>query len=61
VKLEKPELSERWLKRAVELDAGYTEAHYLLAQTYRKLGRDADAAKALEAFKKANETPRPRR
>jgi tetratricopeptide (TPR) repeat protein len=61
VKLDKPELSERWLKRATELEPGYTEAHYLLAQTYRKLGRNEEAAKSLEAFKKANETPRARR
>ena len=56
VRLEKHELSLRWLERAVSLDAQYADALYLLAQTYRKLGRQAEAAKALERFKEASKT-----
>ena len=60
VHLGKQDLSLRWLERAVELDPRYTEALYLLGQTYRKLGRQADAARALERFKEASKS-RPRR
>jgi tetratricopeptide (TPR) repeat protein len=60
VRLEKHELSLRWLERAVTLDPGFADALYLLAQTYRKLGRQDDAAKTLERFKEASKT-RPRR
>ena len=42
------------------LDPQFADALYLLAQTCRKLGRTADAAKALERFKEASKT-RPRR
>jgi hypothetical protein len=40
----------------VSLDAQYADALYLLAQTYRKLGRQGEAAKALERFKEASKT-----
>jgi tetratricopeptide (TPR) repeat protein len=61
VKLGQHDKSERWLKRALELDPGYSEAHYVLARVYRKLGRMEDAQRQLEEFKKAREKPRPRR
>jgi len=60
VRLEKYDLSVRWLERAVALDANFADALYLLAQTYRKLGRIAEAARTLDQFKEASKT-RPRR
>jgi len=60
VRLEKHERSLRWLERAVTLDPQFADALYLLAQTYRKLGRQDDAAKTLERFKEVSKT-RPRR
>lgn len=60
VRLEKHELSLRWLERAVQLDGQFADALYLLAQTYRKLGRQEEAARALERFKEVSKTP-PRR
>jgi tetratricopeptide (TPR) repeat protein len=60
VRLEKHELSVRWLERAVQLDPQFADALYLLAQTYRKVGRQVDATRALERFKEASKT-RPRR
>lgn len=50
-KLEKHELSLRWLEQAVKLDAVNKEAWYVLAQEYRKLGRAEEAARALEKFR----------
>ena len=61
-KLEKWELSERWLKRATELDGDYAEAHYLLARVYRMLRRDREASAELDTFRKIAATqPRERR
>jgi tetratricopeptide (TPR) repeat protein len=60
VHLGKQDLSLRWLERAVELDPQYANALYLLGQTYRKLGRPADAARALERFKEVSKS-QPRR
>jgi tetratricopeptide (TPR) repeat protein len=60
VRLEKHELSVRWLERAVQLEGQYADALYLLAQTYRKVGRQEDAARALERFKEVSKN-RPRR
>jgi lipopolysaccharide biosynthesis regulator YciM len=60
VRLEKYDLSVRWLERAVALDAHFADALYTLAQTYRKLGRTAEAARTLDRFKEASKT-RPRR
>src|SRR5262249_55515419 len=51
--LGKQDLSLRWLERAVELDPQYADALYLLGQTYRKVGRQADATRALNRFKEA--------
>jgi len=61
VRLEKHDLSIRWLERAAQLDPQFADALYLLAQTYRKLGRQADAAGALERFKEASKKTRSRR
>jgi tetratricopeptide (TPR) repeat protein len=61
VKLGHEDKSERWLKRAVELEPGYAEAHYVLARVYRKLGRTEEAERQLAEFKKASEKPRSRR
>jgi tetratricopeptide (TPR) repeat protein len=55
--LDKHEFSVRWLERAVQLDPGYREAHYLLARTYQKLGRKQDADKEFERFRVLNEKP----
>jgi tetratricopeptide (TPR) repeat protein len=60
VRLEKHELSLRWLEQAVKLDANYPEALYVLAQTYRKLGRAEDAGRTLARFQEASKN-RPRR
>ena len=60
VRLEKHDLSLRWLERAVALDPQFADALYLLAQAYRKLGRTEEAAKTLERFKEASKA-RPRR
>jgi len=61
VKLEKHDLSLRWLEQATKLDPDYSEGWYLLAQSYRKLDRPEDGEKALARFKEANAKPRPRR
>jgi len=61
VKLEKHELSLRWLERSVELDNIYPEAFYLLAQSYRKLGRTEDSSRALERFRELSKSPPARR
>ncbi len=60
-KLDKRDLSLRWLEQAVKLDGDYAEAWYVLAQTYRKLGRADDAEKALVRFREANVKPKSRR
>ena len=52
----------RWLEQAVALNADYPEPHYLLSQTYRRLGRAADAERALKAFQAATaRAPKERR
>jgi len=50
IKLEKYDLSVRWLKRAAELDLDYPEPHYVLGQVYNKLGRPEDARRELQVF-----------
>jgi tetratricopeptide (TPR) repeat protein len=57
-KLDKHELSLRWLEQAVRLNPGYAEALYLLAQTYRRLGRDQEARRALARFQETRRHPR---
>jgi tetratricopeptide (TPR) repeat protein len=61
VKLDKHELSLRWLNEAARLDPTYTEPHYWLAQVYRKLGKNAEASQALAKFQELSKTPRSRR
>ncbi|MGH9673365.1 MAG: CDC27 family protein, partial [Bryobacteraceae bacterium] len=61
VKLEKHDLGLRWLERAVQLDPDYSEALYLLSQSYRRLGRAEDAEKTLARFQEAAKKRAPRR
>src|SRR5688572_370867 len=62
VRLGRSDLSVKWFEQAIALDADYPEPHYLLAQAYRKLGRIADAERALKAFQAAAaRAPRERR
>ena len=51
--LARADISLRWFERAIVLDPDYPEAHYQLAQAYRRLGRTADAERALKAFQAA--------
>ena len=53
VQLGRSDLSVRWFEQAIVLNPDYPEPHYLLAQVYRKLGRPADAERALKAFQAA--------
>jgi len=48
--LGKPDLAVNWLERATALDAGATEAWYLLARLYRKQGQTERAEAALRRF-----------
>jgi protein O-GlcNAc transferase len=59
--LGKDDLSLRWLQRAVALDPNYREAHYLLARTYQKLGRKADAEREFGKFREMAGRPVNRR
>jgi len=62
VQLGRSELSVRWFEQAVALDPDYPEPHYLLAQTYRTLGRAADAEREMKAFQAATaRAPKDRR
>lgn len=60
--LDKAELSVRWLKRSIELDAAYPQPRYLLAQIYKKQGLTAEAEREFRAFRdnaaKAPRNPR---
>ena len=53
LQLGRSDISVRWFEQAIKLDPGYPEPHYLVAQAYRRLGRDADADRALAAFQAA--------
>lgn len=53
VRMERFDLSLKWLERAIALDPSYPEPRYVLAQAYRRLGRLADAERELKAFKEA--------
>ena len=53
VQLGRSDLSVRWFEQAIALNADYPEPHYLLSQTYRRLGRAADADRALKSFQAA--------
>ena len=62
VQLGRADISLRWFERAIVLNADYPEAHYQLAQAYRRLGRTEDAERALKAFQAASaRVPRERR
>ena len=62
VQLGRDDLSVKWFEQAIALNPDYPEPHYVLAQVYRRLGRPADADRALKAFQTANaRTPRERR
>jgi len=60
-RLEKPELSIRWLEQAAALDPAYREPLYWLFRVYRKLGRTEDAERAVAKFKELSKTAPPRR
>jgi tetratricopeptide (TPR) repeat protein len=53
VQLGQSDISVRWFEQAIALNPDYPEPHYLLAQAYRRLGRPADAERALKAFQAA--------
>ena len=53
LRLDRPDVGVRWLEQAMRLDPDYAEPHYLAAQAYRRLGRQADAERALAAFQSA--------
>lgn len=53
VQLGRSDVSLKWFERAIALNPDYPEPHYQLAQVYRRLGRTADAERALQSFKAA--------
>jgi tetratricopeptide (TPR) repeat protein len=53
VQLGRNDLSVRWFEQAIALNPDYPEPHYLLSQVYRRLGRTADAERALKSFQAA--------
>jgi len=56
------DLAVRWFEQAIKLDPEYPEPHYLLSQTFRKLGRPADADRELKSFQAATaHAPKERR
>jgi tetratricopeptide (TPR) repeat protein len=62
VQLGRDDVSIKWFEQATALNPDYPEPHYVLAQVYRRLGRTADADRALKAFQAANaQAPRQRR
>jgi tetratricopeptide (TPR) repeat protein len=62
VQLGRGDVSVRWFEQAIALNPDYPEPHYVLAQVYRRLGRDGDAAQALKAFQAASaRAPKDRR
>lgn len=61
-RLDQWEKSERWLRRAVELDPSYPEPRHLLGQVCRRLGRSGESAREFAEFEKlrAAQPTRPR-
>ncbi|MEO8130419.1 MAG: tetratricopeptide repeat protein, partial [Bryobacteraceae bacterium] len=51
--LGKPEESLNWAQRASALDPDYSDAWYLMARLYAKLGQDEKAREAREKFQAA--------
>lgn len=41
------------LEKAIKLDAGNSQAHYMLSTVYRRLGREQDAARELDLYNRA--------
>ncbi|HYK89353.1 MAG TPA: tetratricopeptide repeat protein [Acidobacteriota bacterium] len=52
---------EQSLKRALELDPGYTQAYYLLGRYYTKVGDKEKAVKAFARFEELKNNPVPSR
>lgn len=50
-KLDKSDLSVRWLQRAIQLEPDYPDAHYLLAQVYRSQGKTEAAEQEFAKFR----------
>ncbi len=42
--------------KAVELDPNYADPHYALMRIYQRLGRTADAERALATFKRLHDS-----
>lgn len=62
VQLGRNDLSVRWFEQAIALKPDYPEPNYALSQVYRRLGRAADADRALKSFQAATKrAPRERR
>ena len=62
VQLGRDDISVRWFEQAIALNADYPEPYYVLSQVYRRLGREADAARALKSFQAASaRAPKDRR
>lgn len=62
VQLGRADISVRWFEQAIALNPDYPEPHYVLSQVYRRLGRTADAERALKAFQEISaRAPRTRR
>ena len=53
VHLDRTDISVKWFQQAIALNPDYPEPHYLLSQAYRRLGRAADAERALKSFQAA--------
>jgi tetratricopeptide (TPR) repeat protein len=54
VQIGRSDISIRWFEQAIALDSDYAEAYYQLSQAYRRLGRAADADRALKSFQAAS-------
>jgi tetratricopeptide (TPR) repeat protein len=62
VQLGRDDVSVRWFEQALALNPDYPEPSYVLSQVYRRLGREADAARALKSFQAASaRAPKDRR
>ncbi len=57
-RLSEPEKAVEHLQRSLELDPSRVQCHYLLARSYRDLGREEEAAASMERWRKAEEARR---